>query len=360
VAVLPAQQIFDVGNGARVEGKVRTQGRIAVLVTPFGAAEFPAAEIKAISEQERARLEDEYAAQATAIPAGFANGHGALARWCVEQGLLTHAKRELEISLRLDPVCPPVVALTATLARTYALDPSESGDRGRDRRQLARLLFERYGPRDMATAAIAFHKLDGFAAEEVLNGATDAMRHPQPSARWLGARALAAHRDSPARILPLFRRALIDPEPLVRHEAVRSLKVTNDPVFARLFAKNLDNPKQPLRLAAAEALAELGMPEGIAPLVAALASAGPGATRGHVTVTTQRAYVKDFDVEIAQGAVIADPIVDVVTEGVVLDATVVGISVERGAYRRALRRLSGVDFGTDVKAWESWLEKEGL
>jgi Flp pilus assembly secretin CpaC/tetratricopeptide (TPR) repeat protein len=41
--------------------------------------------------------------------------------------------------------------------------------------------------------------------------------------------------------------------------------------------------------------------------------------RANITVINHVAYVKDFDVEIAQAAVIADPIVDVVKEGVILD-----------------------------------------
>jgi len=41
--------------------------------------------------------------------------------------------------------------------------------------------------------------------------------------------------------------------------------------------------------------------------------------RANITVINHVAYVKDFDVEIAQAAVIADPIVDVVREGVILD-----------------------------------------
>jgi Flp pilus assembly secretin CpaC/tetratricopeptide (TPR) repeat protein len=41
--------------------------------------------------------------------------------------------------------------------------------------------------------------------------------------------------------------------------------------------------------------------------------------RAHLQVINHVSYIKDFDVEIAQGAVIADPIVDVVKEGVVLD-----------------------------------------
>ena len=41
--------------------------------------------------------------------------------------------------------------------------------------------------------------------------------------------------------------------------------------------------------------------------------------RANLTFLNQVAYVKDFDVEIAQAASIADPIVDVVEEGVILD-----------------------------------------
>ena len=41
--------------------------------------------------------------------------------------------------------------------------------------------------------------------------------------------------------------------------------------------------------------------------------------RANLTFLNQIAYVKDFDVEIAQAASIADPIVDVVEEGVILD-----------------------------------------
>lgn len=41
--------------------------------------------------------------------------------------------------------------------------------------------------------------------------------------------------------------------------------------------------------------------------------------RGNLQVSNQVTYIKDFDVEIAQAAVIADPIVDVVREGVTLD-----------------------------------------
>jgi general secretion pathway protein D len=41
--------------------------------------------------------------------------------------------------------------------------------------------------------------------------------------------------------------------------------------------------------------------------------------RAYVTVVNQRAYVQDFDVEVAQIQAIADPVINVLTEGIVLD-----------------------------------------
>ncbi|MFQ5505064.1 MAG: hypothetical protein ACE5F1_09750 [Planctomycetota bacterium] len=58
-------------------------------------------------------------------------------------------------------------------------------------------------------------------------------------------------------------------------------------------------------------------------------SAGSGATRANISVVTQTSYIRDFDVEIAQAAAIADPVVDVIQSGVVLDVTVAGISWTR-------------------------------
>lgn len=41
--------------------------------------------------------------------------------------------------------------------------------------------------------------------------------------------------------------------------------------------------------------------------------------RGHVAVINQTSYVRDFDVEVAQAAFIADPKIDVIQDGIVLD-----------------------------------------
>ncbi|MFM1874234.1 MAG: hypothetical protein RL398_3656, partial [Planctomycetota bacterium] len=66
----------------------------------------------------------------------------------------------------------------------------------------------------------------------------------------------------------------------------------------------------------------------------------------------------DFDVEIASASFIADPKVDVLSSGTVLDVEVMGVAevqrILRG-YRRAIQRVSGSDPGEDSRRWAQWL-----
>jgi hypothetical protein len=78
-----------------------------------------------------------------------------------------------------------------------------------------------------------------------------------------------------------------------------------------------------------------------------------------VAITSQIAYVKDYDVEVAQTAFIADPVVDVIQDGAVLETAVIHVQVERRLYRDALRHLTGADFGTKPGAWRRWLDGKG-
>lgn len=360
-AMLPAQGLVEFKDGTRIEGRL-VGARKAVVKSVFG---FKPIDRSLVSGQapksELASLKAAYEEQAGRITAGFNKGRVALARWCVAQGYLTGAKEQLEQVLRVDPDFEPAQAVLGELAATWLFEEAEASTKSRDRRRFVKNLFSKHAAESLTAAMMAAHKASRLPPDETLRPALKGLKHKKAGVRWLSARTLAVHRNKPERINPLYRRALVDPAPVVRREAVRSLKVTQDPVFAKLFAKNLQNPKQRLRMTAAEALGELGMAEGIEPLVGALRAARAGTpaggVRANISVTTQRAYVKDFDVEIAQAAVIADPVVDIVTEGVVLDVTVVGISVERGAYTGALRRLTGVDLGNDFRAWERWLKR---
>ena len=93
--------------------------------------------------------------------------------------------------------------------------------------------------------------------------------------------------------------------------------------------------------------------------------------RANLQVTRSIAYVKDFDVEIAQAAVIADPIVDVAKEGVVLDVRPIVSSDNRfitlelrptvATLRRPFRLFStSLGVGTAVTFEVPELRKESL
>ena len=79
--------------------------------------------------------------------------------------------------------------------------------------------------------------------------------------------------------------------------------------------------------------------------------------RGHVAVINQTSYVRSFDVEVAQSSFIADPKVDALTYGSVLDVRVASVLTERvvHSFRRAITKLEGADPGDDASRWEAWL-----
>jgi hypothetical protein len=82
--------------------------------------------------------------------------------------------------------------------------------------------------------------------------------------------------------------------------------------------------------------------------------------RAHVAFLQQQAYIRDYDVEVAQAAFIADPKVDVLQSGSVLDVTVSGVYEEVvivRAYQKALQRLTSHDPGGDPRGWANWLQE---
>ena len=84
-------------------------------------------------------------------------------------------------------------------------------------------------------------------------------------------------------------------------------------------------------------------------------------TRGYIQQITQRAYIADY--ELVSGGTgfsiieVADPVVRTNLEGVSLDVHVK--RVEMIARRRALRRNTGQDFGTDQDRWRTWFDEHG-
>ncbi|MFT4513744.1 MAG: hypothetical protein ACI91B_002450 [Planctomycetota bacterium] len=167
----------------------------------------------------------------------------------------------------------------------------------------------------------------------------------------------------------VLRTTVFDRSNRVREAAVKISKPTIDASHIVYMAGGLANKHAKVRVRTAKALADLGHREAIQLLVkagphAASGLAAPGGdgsrTRAHVAFITQQAYIRDFDVEVAQAAFIADPKVDVVQSGSVLDVTVAGVYEVRTivkSYRAALKQLTKNDPGKDPRLWGEWLAK---
>ena len=114
-----------------------------------------------------------------------------------------------------------------------------------------------------------------------------------------------------------------------------------------------------VRVRAAEALGGLGDVMAAPYLITRWEKRSGDFPRAYFANVRQISYIQDFDVEVAQTSFIADPIIGVLQEGVVqavqVEATEQTFTrVERPAYVGALQKLSGEDFGTDIRAWRRW------
>jgi hypothetical protein len=354
------QELIRLRSGKAIEGQVKERRGVLIVTSAVGRKELQSQEV--MSREPSAALREQFKSHQEIRPESLLSARLALANWCAEQGLTSGCIEELDGAILQGGLQDGgIQKLAKSLSADWQVHQDEEANDGRERREYIQYLFREYASQGLTQAAIAATRLQHLDEDAVFRLAMSEMKGRRESGRLLAANILATYRRQSERIPILYRRSLVDPSATVRCAATQSLAVTQDPVFARLYAKNLNNSSQAVRLNAADALGNLGLKEGIEPLIGALKSslAGSGGspvTRGHIIVTTQRAYVKDFDVEVAQGAVIADPIVDIVQEGAVLDVGLVAVSIERGYYSRALRRLAGVDFGARVAEWDSWLK----
>jgi hypothetical protein len=163
----------------------------------------------------------------------------------------------------------------------------------------------------------------------------------------------------------------------VRSEAARTLVAPNQPDVVQPVLRALGSKHAAVRGNAADALGMFGAlglasaTSAVEPLVHALsappaASAGAGIpSSGSIYVGRQIAYIRDYDVEIAQGAAIADPIVDVLHEAAQLDAKVLGVTELNVGVAvstricRALAKLTGQQLGDEPQAWLAWWTAHG-
>jgi len=184
--------------------------------------------------------------------------------------------------------------------------------------------------------------------------------------RRIAALSALLRRAGPGNEPFVLRTTIVDGHGAVRQAAADLIRDRGRATDAAIhyLAPGLMHSNAKVRVRTAEAFAALGNAEAVKVLVLAgpnagkaLAAADQG-VRGHVAFLNQQAYIRDFDVEVASAAFIADPKVDVLQSGTVLDVTVAGVFEERvivRAYHQALKKLARSDPGADPRAWPTWL-----
>lgn len=184
----------------------------------------------------------------------------------------------------------------------------------------------------------------------------------QPKRRAFVCQALK--RLFPGEVLePLLSRSVLDGSEDVRREAALALRTAANPAVVTPVVRTMASSSPRVRMQAVEALGNMGYASAVAPLMSRLTAASgswkPPAS--NIFVGRQKAYIQDFDVEIAQGESIADPQVNVLTEGSVLDVRVlatqqISFATETAAIRKSLARITGENPGYTTGAWTTWWE----
>lgn len=282
----------------------------------------------------------------------------AYADWLLAEGLYEEALRALDRVLTEAPDQAQALALLERADVRLALPQPQDFAR-------YAAAAARYGPsgRELAIAALR--------TEPEVPGLFDTVVG-ETEARDDARRLFAVHtlrRLFPGRgVKELLRRAILDRSSDVRTAAALGLRAAEDEAVIAPAVRALGSRTTAVRQNAAEALGTMGYPAAVEPLYTHLVSLQSGgfgrAPRANIFIGRQMAYIQDYDVEVAQGAAIADPIINVLLEGDVLDAGVIGVTdyvvqAERSSVRGALSALTGASPGNTTAAWTRWWDENG-
>lgn len=354
-------EVVELASGTRLVGRLEGSGDEAVLLTPSGPA--PLAGLVIDRVQQRAELLDLLATRRDLF-AGDLRAQVTLADWCLRQGLYAEG---LDLLDEIDPHSPewePAERLVVSRAREILL--GSIGPVGpwseRDRRKL---VISAVGS-SAARRLLARSWLLEQPADELGPQCARLLRSSRPEHRTLGAQLLAARPYEPT-LDSLLRRSLLD-----RHEETRqaALHATRQYPADRLlptYTQALGSQRAAVRDAAYAALEGLqdarSVPALIRVLALHLSTGSSGPPRNHVQFGRQISLVTDYEVEIAQGAVIADPEIGIVHDGATLDVRVAASSsvphVERRRIARILFQITGQDLGEEFEPWARWWNENG-
>jgi hypothetical protein len=291
-----------------------------------------------------------------------------LADWLVEEGLAAEALEQLDRVLTAHPHDRAALELLrrreADLARVPSLAvPEEERAAATDR------LLAWAGQAPPALRELALLELERRSeADSTRTLLLEALAAGSPWRRAVAAHGLGRLHPgaSPRRLL---QHAVLDTSERVRTSAAVALGAAGEPDLVVPVMRALSSANPRVRVQAAAAMGHMGYPAAVEPLVGfvtAVAASGGGAPIHHAYHFhgVQRAFVQDFDVEVATFQAVADPQVNALVEGEVLEVGILSTTVhdrptELRAGREALERLTGERPGRTSRAWRDWWEQNG-
>lgn len=360
----PLRRILHLAGGTTLRGVTRRSEDGAWEVRSGGGWRRlpPEAVVRAVPERA---VRAELRARERVTPDDDPVARAGVGSWALGEGLLEEGLTTLETLLAAHPDLPAARAALATHAHRFDLprvDPLAEDAQGASD-ELRRWASARSTTsREMAVLELARLR-DREGLEEVLVRDLFAGTVQRRSFATLALRRLF-----PGHALrPLIHRAVLDSSEDVRTGAARALRTTGRVGVIVPVAKALDSTHPKVRLHAAQALGHMGYPSAVEPLITRLAalqsgSAGHTVPHSHIFVGRQFAFIQDFDVEVAQFQAVADPQINVLVEGEVLD---VGVRSVRDAYfvsesraiRTSLEQLTGERPGRTNRSWLGWWEE---
>jgi len=286
-----------------------------------------------------------------------------LADWMFGQGLYSEAFGELDRVLDADPDNAQALA-----ALPDGLMPVPTVDVDPQAAEAARANLYTFGAgatpcgREYAIRELRTH------ADSELVQAELAEELRSQSLRRRSFAAFALGRLQPgAELKNLLIHAILDPSEDARRASAQAVAATHDPAVLVPMIRALSSNSSRVRTQAAEALGNAMMAHAVEPLMLHLSglnavqaeNAKRRVPHGNIFIGKQYAYVQDFDVEVAQFQAVADPQINVLIEGDVLDAGVHSIgeyafTYESRVVRGALAQLTGQTPGHTNRAWLSW------
>ncbi len=367
-----ARRIFRTVSGGILRGvSRRTESGAWQVKAKRGWVDLPEASIEhvgletALLDELESRLDADDAAPAEVLA------------WAFDVGLLKEAF-ELGDDLLDESPRDQDLRLACTRATRYVAGMPERGGEG----ELDALRRIGASGSPIVREAIVERLLTAAPRAEVLAAILEDMK-----SKASGRRAFALFAQG--RLFPtedartLLLHAMWDPAPAARVAAARSIGDVGALEVASPLVRALSSQSSATRIRAAEALGHIGEDVFVEPLIdrmyiMAAPAAGGGRTsrppHSYIFIGTQRAYVQDFDVEVAQGSSVADPVINTLLTGSVLDVGVIGIDrisvrTEQRALHGALQRLVGGRVkgqrrpsrpGDWVRWWESSDEAKAL